>query len=198
MPSTDLEIFKALGAMGTEITGYPLISTYEDFTPNLRSPRHGVFSDWLYDRFGIPALSSEVWDIETEVGMAKPQFFSTRPHNESEQIQFLEWADTYNSCAHQEWREFAHPQLGTVLLGGWDPFYIQRNPPPELISPGGTPQHNIYSSTCTSLTPTVSPRFQGTESWRLICTSCVRKWKIRGTSPLISPNRLGPWGRTMT
>ncbi len=133
LPATDLEIFKALGAIGTEVTGYPLISTYEDFTPNLRSPRHGVFSDWLYDRFGIPALSSEVWDIETEVGMSKPQFFSTRPHNESEQIKFLQWADTYSPRAHQEWREFDHPQFGTVLLGGWDPFYIQRNPPPELI-----------------------------------------------------------------
>ena len=134
LSATDLAIFAALGAMGTEITGYPLISTYEDFTPNLRSPRHGVFSDWLYDRFGIPALSNEVWDIETEVGMAKPQFFSTRPHNEDEQIRFLRWADEHNPLAHQDWREFEHPQLGTVLLGGWDPFYIHRNPPPKLIA----------------------------------------------------------------
>ena len=133
LPAADLEIFKALGAIGTEITGYPVISTYEDFTPNLRSPRHGVFSDWLYDRFGIPALSSEVWDIETEVGIAKPQYFSTRPHNEAEQIRFLQWADTHSPRAHQDWHEFAHPQLGTVLLGGWDPFYIHRNPPPKLI-----------------------------------------------------------------
>ncbi len=134
LSATDLAIFASLGAMGTEITGYPLISTYEDFTPNLRSPRHGVFSDWLYDRFGIPALSNEVWDIETEVGMAKPQFFSTRPHNEDEQIRFLRWADEHSPLAHQNWREFDHPQLGTVLLGGWDPFYIQRNPPPQLIA----------------------------------------------------------------
>ncbi len=134
LPTTDLAIFASLGAMGTELTGYPLISTYEDFTPNLRSPRHGVFSDWLYDRFGIPALSNEVWDIETEVGIAKPQFFSTRPHSEDEQIRFLRWADAHSPLAHQDWREFTHPQLGTVLLGGWDPFYIHRNPPPHLIA----------------------------------------------------------------
>ncbi len=134
LPAADLEIFQALGAIGTELTGYPLISTYEDFTPNLRSPRHGVFSDWLYDRFGIPALSSEVWDIETEVGIPKPQYFSTRPHNESEQIRFLQWADAHSPRAHRDWREFEHPQLGVVLLGGWDPFYIHRNPPPRLIA----------------------------------------------------------------
>lgn len=134
LPAADLEIFAALGAMGTETTGYPLISTFEDFTPNMRSPRHGVFSDWLYDRQGIPALFNEVWDIETEVGIAKPQFFSTRPHTEEEQILFLKWADEHSPLAHEEWHEFAHPQLGPVLIGGWDPFYIDRNPPPKLIA----------------------------------------------------------------
>ena len=133
LPASDLEIFASLGAMGTEITGYPLISTFEDFTPNLRSPRHGVFSDWLYDRQGIPAMFNEVWDIESEVGISKPQFFSTRPHSEAEQIRFLEWSDTHSPQAHKEWREFSHPQLGPVLIGGWDPFYIHRNPPPKLI-----------------------------------------------------------------
>ena len=133
LPAADLAIFAALGTMGTELTGYPLISTYEDFTPNLRRPRHGVFSDWLYDRLGIPALSNEVWDSETAVGIAKPQFFSTRPHTEAEQIQFLQWADVHCPQAHQDWRPFKHPQLGPVLLGGWDPFYIHRNPPPHLI-----------------------------------------------------------------
>lgn len=134
LPAADLALFASLGAMGTELTGYPLISTYEDFTPNLRSPRHGVFSDWLYDHFGIPALSCEVWDSETEVGIAKPQFFSTRPHSEEEQIRFLQWADVHSPQAHRDWYPFDHPQLGPVLLGGWDPFYIHRNPPPRMIA----------------------------------------------------------------
>ena len=34
-------LFKALGQVGYELTGYPVISTYEDFTPNARSPRLG-------------------------------------------------------------------------------------------------------------------------------------------------------------
>lgn len=134
LPAADLDIYRTLGAVGTEVTGYPLISTYEDFTPNMRSPRHGMFTDWLYDRMGIPAFASEVWDVETEAGIQKQQFFSTRPHNETEQMRFLEWADEHSPRAYQDWHEFEHPQLGTVLLGGWDPYFIHRNPPPALIA----------------------------------------------------------------
>ena len=44
--------FEAIGALGTEITGYPLLSVYNDFTSDKSNPRHGVFVDWAYDHFG--------------------------------------------------------------------------------------------------------------------------------------------------
>ena len=133
LPPEDVALFKKLGQIGTELTGYPVISTYEDFTPNLRKPRHGTFTDWLYEHLGIPAFSTEVWDIETEIGLEKPQFFSTRPHAEEEQRAFLNWADEHSPEAFTDWQAFEHPQLGPIAIGGWDPFYIHRNPPAKLI-----------------------------------------------------------------
>lgn len=133
LPAEDVALLKKLGQVGTELTGYPVVSTYEDFTPNLRKPRHGMFSDWLYEHLGLPAFSTEVWDIETELGLPKPQFFSTRPHTEAEQVAFLGWADKHSSAAYTDWQPFEHPQLGPVEIGGWDPFYIHRNPPPQFI-----------------------------------------------------------------
>jgi hypothetical protein len=115
------------------LTGYPVISTFEDFTPNLRKPRHGTFTDWLYEHLGIPAFSTEVWDIETEIGLEKPQFFSTRPHTAEEQLAFLRWADEHSPAAFTDWQPFEHPQLGPIDIGGWDPFYIHRNPPAKFI-----------------------------------------------------------------
>jgi hypothetical protein len=133
LPPDDVALLKKLGQVGTQLTGYPLISTFEDFTPNLRKPRHGTFTDWLYEHLGIPAFSTEVWDIETEIGLEKPQFFSTRPHSEAEQAAFLRWTDEHSPQAFTDWQPFAHPQLGPIELGGWDPFYIHRNPPAQFI-----------------------------------------------------------------
>lgn len=133
LPPEDVGLFKTLGQMGTELTGYPVISTYEDFTPDRRKPRHGTFTEWLYEHLGIPAFSTELWDVETEVGVEKPQFFSTRPREEEEQIALLRWAEQHAPEAYVDWQPFDHPQLGRIEIGGWDPMLIHRNPPPHLI-----------------------------------------------------------------
>jgi hypothetical protein len=133
LPPEDVALLKKLGQVGTDLTGYPVISTFEDFTPNLRKPRHGTFTDWLYEHLGIPAFSTEVWDVETESGLDKPQFFSTRPHTAEEQLAFLRWADEHSPEAFTDWQPFEHPQLGSIDIGGWDPFYIHRNPPARFI-----------------------------------------------------------------
>ncbi len=133
LPPEDVALFKRLGEVGSQLTGYPVISTFEDFTPNLRSPRHGVFTDWLYDHLGIPAFSNELWDVERAAGLEKSQHFSTRPLGESEHVALLRWAEAHSPTAFSDWTPFVHPQLGPVEIGGWDPFLIHRNPPPRFI-----------------------------------------------------------------
>lgn len=134
LPPGDIDLFAALGEVGTRLTGYPLISTFEDFTENLRSPRHGTLTDWTYEQLGVPSFSPELWDVETEAGIDKSQFFPHHAQREADEVALLRWSDEHCPDAHAAWRPFAHPQFGPIELGGWDPFLVQRNPPPAFVA----------------------------------------------------------------
>lgn len=133
----DVQLFKTLGRMGTELTGYPVISIYEDFTELGSKPRHGGFGEWAYEHLGMVTFATELWDVETEVGIKKPQFFPERSRNEEEQKLLLAWADQHAPGAYTDWYGVDHPQFGRIELGGWNPMYIHRNPPPQFL-------HSLY------------------------------------------------------
>jgi hypothetical protein len=133
LPAADVDLFAALGAVGTRLTGYPLISTFEDFTENRRRPRHGTLTDWTYEQLGLPSFSPELWDVATEAGIAKAHFFPHQAQREADEVALLRWCDAHCPAAHADWRPFDHPQFGAVALGGWDPFLFERNPPPAFV-----------------------------------------------------------------
>jgi murein tripeptide amidase MpaA len=61
----------------------------------------------------------------------------TKHHPEEDDLAMMKWNDEKTGGkAFQPWREFDHPQLGKVEIGGWDTKgYIQNAPPdylPEL------------------------------------------------------------------
>ena len=130
----DLDSFKTLGAVGTRITGYPVLSTFESFTPNKKNPRHGGFTEWCYQQLGRVAFTNELWNVEQEVGQASGTFFEDKAQGADLQRALLTWSDQHAPNAFESWRPFEHPQLGEVYLGGWDPLFIFRNPPPALIA----------------------------------------------------------------
>ena len=45
MSAPDLSLYKALGEVGERLTGYPIISVYEEFTPDKTKARHGTLTD---------------------------------------------------------------------------------------------------------------------------------------------------------
>ena len=53
LPRFDLAVYNRIGAMGTALTGYPVISVYEEFTTDPDQPRVGSLMQWTYDEFGI-------------------------------------------------------------------------------------------------------------------------------------------------
>ncbi len=130
----DLDTFKTLGAIGTRLTGYPVVSTFESFTPDKRNPRHGGFTEWCYYHLGVIAFTNELWNVEREVGKANDRFFEDMAQGENVQRALLDWAEEHAPDAFARWTPRSHPQLGEILVGGWDSFRIHRNPPPALIS----------------------------------------------------------------
>ncbi len=137
-PKGDLGLYLAVGAMGTEETGYPVISVYEDFTDDKTTPRTGSFSEWAYEEKGILTFGTELWDPYTAAGLTKPGFYPLRAWGEDDYIALLAWADAHAATiqkppAYVDWATMMHPQLGEVEVGGWNNIWFFRNPPGDLL-----------------------------------------------------------------
>lgn len=127
----DKQLYEALGRMGVEETGYPLISVYEDFTPDKKLVRYGSSIDWSFGALGIPTFTTELWDVFKAAGIVREDFYPLRNFSEEEQLKLLRWQDeALAGEGFQPWRPFEHPQLGPVEIGGWKRMYTFRNPPP--------------------------------------------------------------------
>jgi len=127
IPSQDMIRFRAIGELGTEITRYPVLSVYNDFTSDKSNPRHGVFVDWAYDHFGAFALTTEIWKAPGETGRSA---FEGR----DESIAMV-WNDKeIGGRGFVNWEKFDHPQYGEVEIGGWVNNYFTQNPPPEFTT----------------------------------------------------------------
>lgn len=125
IPAEDMQYFLAIGALGTEITGYPVLSVYNDFTTDKANPRHGVFVDWAYDYFGALAFTTEIWKAPGEKGRS-----AFEGQDEEAAIQ---WNDReLGGSGFVQWTRYAHPQFGEVEIGGWNSNFFTQNPPPKF------------------------------------------------------------------
>ncbi len=134
MSPRDLALYKDLGAVGTRITGYPTISTYEDFTPDKSKARHGSLKDWVYEEMGIICFSTELWDLERAAGVDKVGYYNLGPRDAATQEKIFNWVlDNVGDHGFRDWEAFNHPQLGPVEIGGMVYIWSYRNPPGKLL-----------------------------------------------------------------
>jgi murein tripeptide amidase MpaA len=125
IPAQDMRSFMAIGALGTKITGYPVLSVFNDFTTDKSNPRHGVFVDWAYDHFGALAYTTEIWKAPGETGRS---VFEGTDENLA-----MEWNDKeLGGKGFVQWKKFEHPQYGEVEIGGWNTHFFTQNPPPKF------------------------------------------------------------------
>jgi len=141
LPPEDIWTLKELGAKGTELSEYPCISVFHDFKYHPKEVITGVFDDWLYDHLGVYGWTVEIWSPQKQAGITdfKPiDWF--RDHPVEDDIKLLKWSDEkLSGNGYVDWKEFDHPQLGKVEIGGWDAQYAFRNPPPDFLEAEITP-----------------------------------------------------------
>ena len=137
IPKHDLAIFKAIGAMGTEETGYPCIPVSGGFVLEGENPVLGATDDWLYEHQGIPSYTVELWNLLQRSGVENlwPRTIRTPRQQEEDMLLLLQWNDReLEGKGFVDWTPFDHPQLGAVEIGGWLPKFVVQNPPAHLLA----------------------------------------------------------------
>jgi murein tripeptide amidase MpaA len=134
MGARDINLYKEIGKVGTELTGYPTISIYEDFTPDKTKARRGGLMDWTYEEMGIISFGIELWDIERAAGVDKVGYMNLYPRTEEIQQKVYEYVlKNASERGWRDWKPFDHPQLGPVEIGGMVNIWSYRNPPEALL-----------------------------------------------------------------
>lgn len=136
MDAHDLALFRQIGAWAEDITGYPMVSGFEEFTYEPDKPLHGDLTDYAYHQRGAIAYVVELWDLFTRIGMPRKKRFvlAYSELGRNEMIDLGKWDATHNQGrVVRPWKAVRHAQLGDVEVGGVDPRVGLWNPPYELL-----------------------------------------------------------------
>ncbi|HEX7813316.1 MAG TPA: M14 family metallopeptidase [Burkholderiales bacterium] len=135
MTPEDLWTYRRIGETGTEITGYPAVSTYHDFRYHPKEVITGDFDSWMYDHRGVFAWTVELWSPQRQAGITDYKYIDWyREHPAEDDLKLMRWNDdALKGKGFVDWYEFDHPQLGRIELGGWNSLYTWTNPPHHLL-----------------------------------------------------------------
>ncbi len=137
MDQEDLSIFRQVGDWLEQFTSYPMVSGFEEFTYEPETPIRGDLTDYAYHQRGAIAWVVELWDLFAQMGLErkKPFVKSYTDLSRDNMLALAEWdRDNNSGRTVSDWREFEHPQLGKVEIGGVDPRVGMWNPPYEMLS----------------------------------------------------------------
>ncbi len=143
----DLWVFEQIAAWMTPITGYPVVSGFEEFTYEPDTPLCGDLASFAYEHRGAVAMVCELWDFWKQVGLEtlRPFIRNYAKRPRAELLKMLEWDRAHNEGrAAQPWKPFDHPQLGRVEIGGYDPLIGMWNPPPDRLPEVVTNQSRAF------------------------------------------------------
>ncbi|MGZ9234145.1 MAG: M14 family metallopeptidase [Anaerolineales bacterium] len=131
----DLWMYQKIGAKGTELTGYPNISTFHEFKYYPKQVITGAFDEWTYEHIGVFSWTVEFWSPMKQAGIENFRFMDWyREHPVEDDLKLLKWNDeVLKGKGYVNWYPFKHPQLGEIELGGWDLLHMWTNVPLEFL-----------------------------------------------------------------
>ncbi len=138
----DMRMFREIGEMATEETGYPCLNIFDAFLTDKVNYSSGAFDDWLYHTQGIPSYTAELWDLQSRAGVEN-MYPRSRPFTDKEKeentYKCIKWIDENVKSLKsgkpiKEWEKFNHEQLGEVEIGSYDFKFTYQNCPPEFLN----------------------------------------------------------------
>ncbi|MDP2872565.1 MAG: M14 family metallopeptidase [Bacillota bacterium] len=131
----DLKVYKEIGRIGTEVTGYESVSVFEGLTDDKKNPRHGNSKDWWYEDLGAYVFCIELWSLANHAGIEVKDYMGFLiGRSEEDDLKLLAYNDSeLGGQGFMPWTPFDHPQLGRVEIGGWKTKYTFQNPPHHLL-----------------------------------------------------------------
>ncbi len=173
MPTIDLRRFKALGKVGTALTGYRHVSVYHDFRYDPKDVITGGEDTWAFDHLGVYAWTTEFWSPILRAGITDyhlTEWFDDHPIEDD--LRILQFSDEQlEGAGFVDWYPFEHAQLGRVELGGWHWFRFWTNPPDALLEREVAP-HSEWEIACALASPRLCLRDRqvtrlGERAWHL-------------------------------
>ncbi|CAA9534839.1 MAG: hypothetical protein AVDCRST_MAG49-335 [uncultured Thermomicrobiales bacterium] len=135
LAKADLKTYKALAELGTEETGYRVVSIFHDFAYDKKKPMMGNHLDWVFDSLGCFGFATELWSLPAKAGIEVVdflKFFDER--SEDDDLAMLKVLDQQlGGSGYKPWVPFEHPQLGPVEIGGWEFKFTFQNPPGPFL-----------------------------------------------------------------
>jgi hypothetical protein len=137
MNEEDLAVYREIAAWSEELTGYPMVSGFEEFIYEPERPIYGDLSEFAYHQRGAIAYVVELWDLFRQIGMKRTKpFVDIYTHMTRQDLVNLgKWDREHNrGRGFVRWRPVRHPQLGDVEVGGVDPRFGLWNPPEDRLA----------------------------------------------------------------
>jgi hypothetical protein len=149
MDPHDAAVFRQIERWALDLTGYPTVSGFSEFTYEPEKPLHGDLANFAYQDRGALGFVCELWDFFQQVGfpIKRPFIKNYEEHtSRADILRMAEWDREHNGGRIVgSWRAHLHPQLGPVEIGGYDPLVGIWNPPFERLPELCTAQSRFFA-----------------------------------------------------
>ncbi len=114
-------VYGVLGDRYSSYTGGPVRQSYDEES---QKARPGSLMDWAFQHLGLVAWVPELWKWGHDYD----------DDGQISEADLMRWNDEeLDGEGFINWREFDHPQLGAVEIGGWKTKFTRQNPPGRFL-----------------------------------------------------------------